>query len=80
MTTVANRRIPTAHHPHWAVNINYVYGLDDKHPQTFMAPSLWLLFMMAFNVLALYVPTHLVLRRVFYDARTKGLRGMERDP
>jgi hypothetical protein len=56
---------PSASHPHWAVNINYVYGLDDKHPQTLMAPRLWLLFLMAFNVIALYVPTHLVLRRVF---------------
>ncbi len=56
---------PPARHPHWAVNINYVYGLDDKHPQTLMAPPLWLLLMMAFNVLVLYLPTHLVLRRVY---------------
>lgn len=56
---------PSVSHPHWAVNINYVYGLDDAHPQTLMAPRLWLLFLMAFNVIALYVPTHLVLRRVF---------------
>jgi hypothetical protein len=54
-----------ASHPHWAVNINYVYGLDDAHPQTSMAPPLWLLSLMMFNVIALYVPTHLVLRRVF---------------
>jgi len=56
---------PSASHPHWAVNINYVYGLDDAHPQTRMAPHLWVLLLMAFNVIALYVPTHLVLRRVF---------------
>jgi hypothetical protein len=56
---------PPARHPHWAVNINYVYGLDDKHPQTLMAPPLWLLCMMAFNVLVLYLPTHLILRRVY---------------
>ncbi len=56
---------PPARHPHWAVNLNYVYGLDDKHPQTLMAAPLWLLFMMAFNVLVLYLPTHLVLRRVY---------------
>ena len=63
---------PPARHPHWAVNINYVYGLDDKHPQTLMAPPLWLLLMMAFNVLVLYLPTHLVLRRVF---ATRGPEG-----
>lgn len=56
---------PPAGHPHWAVNLNYVYGLDDKHPQTVMAPRLWLLCMMAFNLIVLYVPTHLILRRVF---------------
>jgi len=56
---------PPASHPNWAVNINYVYGLDDKHPQTWMPPPLWLLLVMAFNVIALYAPTHVVLRRVF---------------
>ena len=56
---------PSPSHPNWAVNINYVYGLDDKHPQTMMAPWLWLLFMMAVTVIAIYLPTHFVLRRVF---------------
>jgi hypothetical protein len=56
---------PSASHPNWAVNINYVYGLDDKQAQSFMAPPLWVLSMMAFHVIALYLPTHLVLRRVF---------------
>jgi len=56
---------PPASHPNWAVNINYVYGLDDKQPQTWMPPPLWLLLVMAFNVIALYAPTHVVLRRVF---------------
>jgi hypothetical protein len=56
---------PSASHPNWAVNINYVYGLDDKHPQTMMAPWLWLLFIMAVSVIAIYLPTHFVLRRVF---------------
>jgi hypothetical protein len=56
---------PSASHPNWAVNINYVYGLDDKHPQTMMAPWLWLLSIMAVTVIAIYLPTHFVLRRVF---------------
>ena len=56
---------PSASHPNWAVNINYVYGLDDKHPQTMMAPWLWLLFIMAVTVIAMYLSTHFVLRRVF---------------
>lgn len=56
---------PSASHPNWAVNINYVYGIDDKHPQTLMAPWLWLLCLMAVNVIVLYLPTHFVLRRFF---------------
>jgi hypothetical protein len=56
---------PPASHSNWAVNINYVHGLDDKHPQTWMPPPLWLLLLMAFNVIALCAPTHVVLRRVF---------------
>jgi hypothetical protein len=56
---------PSADHPNWAVNINHVYGLDDKHPQTLMAPWLWLLCVMVTNVIALYLPTHFVLRRVY---------------
>jgi len=56
---------PPASHPNWAVNINYVHGIDDKHPQTLMAPWLWLLCLMAVNVIVFYLPTHFVLRRVF---------------
>lgn len=56
---------PSADHPNWAVNINYVYGLDDKHPQTVMAPWLWLLCVMVTNVIALYLPTHFALRRAY---------------
>ena len=56
---------PSASHPNWAVNINYVYGLDDKHSQTMMGPWLWLLFIMAVTVIAIYLPTHFALRRVF---------------
>ena len=56
---------PSASHPTWAVNINYVYGLDDNQPQTVMAPWLWLLSLMAVNVIAIYLPTHFLLRRFF---------------
>jgi len=56
---------PSASHPNWAVNINYVYGFTDKQPQTLMAPWLWLVSLMAINVIAFYIPTHFVFRRVF---------------
>jgi len=56
---------PSASHPNWAVNINYVYGFDDKHPQTMVAPWIWLVFIITFNIVVFYLPTHLLLRRVF---------------
>lgn len=56
---------PPAGDPNRAVNINYVYGFTDKQPQTLMAPWLWLVSLMAINVIAFYIPTHFVLRRVF---------------
>ncbi|MGH7796842.1 MAG: hypothetical protein ACREQ2_18415 [Candidatus Binatia bacterium] len=56
---------PSPSHPNWAVNINYVYGLDDKQPQAMIAPWLWLLLLMTVNIMAIYLPTHFVLRRFF---------------
>jgi len=56
---------PSASDPSRAVNINYVYGFTDKHPQTLMAPWLWLVSLLAINVIVFYLPTHFVLRRVF---------------
>ena len=56
---------PSATAPNHAVNINYVYGFTDKQPQTLMAPWLWLVSLMAIHIIAFYIPTHFVLRRVF---------------
>jgi hypothetical protein len=61
---------PSNQFPSHAVNINYVYGMNDKRPQTLMAPELWLLLMILVNVVTLYVPTHLVLRRIFTPSGT----------
>jgi hypothetical protein len=49
--------------PNHAVNINYVYGLNDLEPQTLLPPPAWLA-LLTMIVLSLYVPAHLVLRRV----------------
>jgi len=56
---------PSPDDPSRAVNINYVYGLTDHKPQTFMAPWLWLKSLMGINDISIYVPTHFLLRRVF---------------
>ena len=60
---------PSASDPNRAVNINYVYGFTDKHPQTLMAPWLWVASVMALNIVVFYISTHFVLRRVFAKAR-----------
>lgn len=51
--------------PSAAVNINYVYGLDYEKPQTWMPPLAWLSMMMIGLPAAVYLPSHLVLRRIF---------------
>src|SRR5258706_3195953 len=56
---------PPADNPNHAVNINYVYGFRDTQPQTLMAPWLWLVSLIAAHVIVLYIPTHLVLARLF---------------
>jgi hypothetical protein len=56
---------PSTDFPGHAVNINYVYGLDDTQPQRLMAPESWLLLMMAVTVIVLYIPTHLALKRIY---------------
>jgi hypothetical protein len=55
---------PSAAHPNWAVNINYVYGFDDAHPQTMMAPELWLA-MMSGIAIAFCVSSHFIFVRLF---------------
>ena len=59
---------PPASHPGFAVNINYVYGLDDAHAQTWMAPNAWFALLVSFIVVCLYVPAHLAMRWLFPDA------------
>ncbi len=46
------------------VNIDYVYGFSDTEPQHWMPPGLWLVGLMILMPLVLYLPAHLLLRRV----------------
>src|SRR5262249_3452243 len=56
---------PSTTNPNWPVNINYVYGIDDNHAQSLMAPWFWFVCVMAVNLIVFYLPTHLALRRFF---------------
>jgi hypothetical protein len=42
--------------------LNGVFGPSGEHPQTWVAPGLWLLVMMVFYPVCVYLPSHLVLR------------------
>ncbi len=53
---LANPNIPT--------NINYVFGMDDKKPQEWVPPMVYLFVWIGVLVAAVFVPTHLVLRRI----------------
>jgi hypothetical protein len=62
---VAPRPPAPSDHPNFAVNINYVWGMDDHHPQTAMPAGAWLAMLCGICVVGIYTPTHLVLRKVF---------------
>ena len=62
-----------ASNPTLPVNVNYVFGLSDEHPQTLMHPLLYLGLMGAFLPLLLFWPTHRLLLRLF-PASQQGLR------
>ncbi len=47
------------------VNIDYVYGLSDNGPQTWMPGWAWFALLMGGLPLCVFLPTHLILRRLF---------------
>lgn len=49
--------------PNLPRNVNYVFGLDDAHPQTLMSPGLYLIAWMALLIFVVFVPTHFVLKK-----------------
>ncbi len=50
------------------VNINYVWGLSDTAPQSWVPPTLWLAGLMVAMPAALFAPTHVILRRTMPNA------------
>jgi hypothetical protein len=45
-------------------NVNYVFGLDDAHPQTWLPQPLYLCVWIVALFLLTYLPAHLVLRKI----------------
>jgi hypothetical protein len=47
------------------VNVDYVFGFDDAKPQSWMSPMAYLMTWMGALFAIVFVPTHLVLRKLF---------------
>ena len=58
----AGAKFDFAQQPH---NVNYVYGMDDKAPQTWMPTYAWLGLLLAGLPILFYLPTHFVLNRLW---------------
>lgn len=50
--------------PNLPRNVDYVFGMDDAHPQTWMSPELYLVTWLALLFFVVFVPTHFVLKKL----------------
>lgn len=50
--------------PNTPRNVNYVFGMDDAKPQTWMSQELYLVTWMALLTILVYLPTHLLLKKI----------------
>ena len=57
---------PANHHA-LPVNVNYVYGLSDDAPQAWMDPRLYFALVLVAAPTLLFLPTHVVLCRLFKE-------------
>jgi hypothetical protein len=51
--------------PKIPVNVDYVWGMSDETPQTWMAPGAYLVCWMLALLTIVYVPTHLLLQKIW---------------
>jgi hypothetical protein len=51
--------------PNLPVNVDYVFGLSDEKPQAWMNSHLYFLMLLVVLPACFYLPTHLVLRKLF---------------
>jgi hypothetical protein len=55
--------------PNRPINLNYIYGFNDQQPQTWVNQNLYVVLWLGALWLGAFLPTHLVLRRVFAPPR-----------
>ena len=51
--------------PNLPVNVNFVYGLSDQEPQSWAHPTAYVALLLLTLAVGLYLPAHLLLRRLF---------------
>ena len=51
--------------PNTPININNIYGFNDQRPQTWMNQNLYVALWLGALWLIAFLPTHLVLRKIF---------------
>jgi hypothetical protein len=51
--------------PNLPININYLYGFNDRHPQTWVNQNLYVALWLGALWLGAFLPTHLALRKIF---------------
>jgi hypothetical protein len=51
--------------PNQPINVNYLYGFNDQHPQQWINQNLYVVLWLAVLWLVAFLPTHLLLRLVF---------------
>jgi len=56
------------------VNINYVYGFSSMEPQDWLPQPLYVALMLVILPTAIFLPTHLLLSRLFTVAGLDGRR------
>jgi hypothetical protein len=56
---------PPVDAPNTPVNVNYVYGLTDAHPQEWMSSQAWFALIMIGLPVVIFLPTHYLLNRFF---------------
>lgn len=55
--------------PNIPVNINYVYGFNDQDPQHWLNQNLYVVVWLGVLAGLAFLPTHLVLRKIYQPAR-----------
>jgi hypothetical protein len=58
-----------AGNPNLPVNINYVYGMSEQEPQTWMPQNAFFALLMVALPLCIYLPTHWLLGKLFYRSQ-----------